>query len=86
MSCLRIIESLRVPRHVWIRRCLYTLLVIGVLDSTPLVTDKDHVHVWIEKIPVFWSVFGLLGCVMIIVVSKWFGHTGIMKEEGYYDE
>jgi len=37
-------------------------------------------------LPAFWSIFGFLGCVVIIIGSKWFGHAGIMTREDYYDE
>jgi len=40
----------------------------------------------VEHLWGFWSVFGFLGCVVIIIVSKWFGHAGIMQREDYYDE
>jgi hypothetical protein len=39
-----------------------------------------------ESRPVFWSVFGFVACVAIIILSKWFGHAGIMQREDYYDE
>lgn len=41
--------------------------------------------------PVFWSVFGFVACVLIVFVSKWYGHlkvgnTEIMTREDYYNE
>jgi hypothetical protein len=53
----------------------------------PFVVHKEHhAHTAVERIPGFWSVFGFIGCVVIILVSKWYGHAGIMKREDYYDE
>jgi hypothetical protein len=40
----------------------------------------------LEHIPGFWSAFGFLACTLIILLSKLFGHAGIMKPEDYYDE
>ena len=41
---------------------------------------------WMEKyIPGWWSIFGFVACVLIIILSKWFGHQGIMTREDYYD-
>lgn len=41
--------------------------------------------------PVFWSVFGFIACVLIVYISKWYGHlkignTEIMTREDYYNE
>ena len=86
MTLLRFIEWTRGPRHKWVRRCLWVLLALNIIDNIPLITDKRHAHTWLEFIPAFWAVFGFLGCVLIIVVSKAFGHSGVMKREDYYDE
>ena len=48
--------------------------------------DKEHAHTAAEHFPAFWAAFGFIGCVVIIVLSKWFGHAGIMTREDYYDE
>lgn len=39
-----------------------------------------------EHFPAFWSIFGFVACTLIIFLSKWFGHAGIMQREEYYDE
>ena len=39
-----------------------------------------------ENWPVFWTVFGFLGCVLLVVISKSYGHLGISEREDYYDE
>ncbi len=39
-----------------------------------------------ETLPVFWSAFGFVACLLIIFLSKWYGHAGIMTGEDYYDE
>jgi hypothetical protein len=86
MTLQQIIEYTRGPRHTWVRRCLYALLALNILDNIPLITDKSHAHTWFEYVPAFWGVFGFVGCVILILVSKAFGHAGIMKREDYYDE
>jgi len=42
-------------------------------------------HTAAERFPGFWAVFGLVGCIVLILVSKGFGHLGIMQREDYYD-
>ena len=39
-----------------------------------------------ETTPVFWTAFGFLGCVLIVVVSKSYGHFGVSVKEDYYSE
>ena len=44
-----------------------------------------------ENWPIFWSVFGFIACVLIVYVSKGFGHmkvgrTEIMAKEDFYNE
>lgn len=66
-----------------IRCCYAVLAALVVID---IFVDKHHAHTKIEHIPGFWSVFGFVACVAIIIISKWFGHQGIMTREDYYDE
>lgn len=39
-----------------------------------------------ENVPAFWTLFGFLGCVVLVVVSKTYGHFGVSKREDYYSE
>jgi len=48
--------------------------------------DKHHAHTWVEAhIPGFWSLFGLLSCIVLIYFAGWFGKSGVMTREDYYD-
>ena len=86
MKLVRLIEFLRdrLKLLVWLSYGVLALLI--VIDAIPALVDKEHAHTKIEHLPGFWSVFGFLACVVIIIASKWFGHAGIMKKEDYYDE
>ncbi len=33
----------------------------------------------------FFALFGLIGCVAIIMISKWLGHHWLQRKEDYYD-
>ncbi|MBU0946459.1 MAG: hypothetical protein KJ804_01690 [Proteobacteria bacterium] len=64
--------------------CCYGVMTFIVIWS--LTVDTSHAHTWAEKmIPGFWSLFGLCGCAIIIMVARWFGKGGIMTQEDYYD-
>ena len=86
MTLRDIIERGRGPGYTWIRRCVWGLLALNIADNIPLLMDKSHAHTWLEYVPTFWGVFGLIGCILIILASKAFGHAGIMKREDYYDD
>jgi hypothetical protein len=50
-----------------------------------------HLYHMAETWPAFWSVFGFVACVLIVYVSKWYGHlkvgrTQIMAPEDFYNE
>ena len=86
MSLVRLIDFLRARlKQVVLVGCVLLVLLV-VIDAIPLFVDKHHAHTSVEKLPVFWAAFGFLGCVLIILASKAFGHAGIMKREDYYDE
>ena len=86
MRLLRIIEFLRQHLRTVVRVCFGLLALLVIVDAIPGVVDKEHAHTQIEHLPAFWAVFGLVGCIILILVSKWYGHAGIMTREDYYDE
>lgn len=81
---IELIQLLRDNRTTVVR-ISYLLLALTVLWGA--LVDKHHAHTWVEQhIPGFWSLFGFVACVLIIIISKWFGHQGIMTREDYYDK
>ncbi len=69
-----------------IRLSFVALAFLVLYDACPVMVDKHHAHTRAEHLPGFWALFGFVACAVIILVSKWFGHSGIMKREDYYDE
>ncbi|MDP3285050.1 MAG: hypothetical protein Q8M56_11540 [Desulfobacterales bacterium] len=45
----------------------------------------ETIFIWAETIPCFWSVFGLVCCVLLIRIMKGLSHTMLMKKEDYYE-
>ena len=86
MNLAKLIEFLRdrLKTVIWVSCAVLALVVL--LDAIPAVVDKEHAHTGPEHWPAFWAVFGFLGCVVIILFSKWFGHLGIMTREDYYED
>jgi len=86
MNLLKLIEFLRKRLKTVVRVCFVLLALLVLLDAFPALVSKEHAHTQVEQIPGFWAVFGFVGCAILIILSKWFGHAGIMNREDYYDE
>jgi hypothetical protein len=86
MKLVKLIEFLRGRLKTLVRLCLALLALLVLLDAIPALVNKQHANTALERWPGFWALFGFVGCALIIVLSKWFGHAGIMTREDYYDE
>ena len=51
----------------------------------PRLFPPDRAHFWFEDLPAWGSIYGLVSCVAIIVVSKLLGKLWLMRREDYYD-
>ena len=81
MKLLDIIELLRSKAA---KRIAYGALVILIIVD--FFIPRHEIHFFGDKFPGFWSLFGFIACILIIIVSKWIGHLGLMQDENYYDE
>ena len=61
-------------------------ICIGLSILIGLFVPSEHVKFWWERIPAFDTIFGFLGCILIIVVSKALGHYWLQRNEDYYDD
>jgi len=70
-----------------IKRWSYAGLVVVALAEIflPLVFHGGHPHFSFENFPAWGSLYGLISCVAIIVVSKLIGKAWLMRREDYYD-
>jgi drug/metabolite transporter (DMT)-like permease len=84
MILVALIDFLRKHLRVVIGICLALLALLVVGDA--LFVDKHHAHTAPEHWFGFWAAFGFLACLIIIFVSKWYGHRGIMVDEDYYGD
>ena len=67
-----------------LKLCLITIGVAVFIWS--LTVDTSHGHTWMERyIPGFWALFGILSCIVVIFVARWFSQAGVTREEDYYD-
>ena len=67
-----------------VKKIAYGMLVLLILAD--FIIPRHEIHFFGDKIPGFWSLYGLISCVLIIVVSKWIGHHWLVRDEDYYDK
>jgi hypothetical protein len=67
-----------------VTRTRWLALVALVALSWVAQAVAEH-HVWYERVPGFYALFGFLGCMAIIFLSKWFGQLLVQRGERYYD-
>ncbi|MBU1564466.1 MAG: hypothetical protein KJ630_02420 [Proteobacteria bacterium] len=68
-------------------KVLSAIAIAVMLVWTIVGVDTSHAHTWMEiNVPGFWAIFSLLACLVLIFFAKWFGNSGIMTREDYYDD
>jgi hypothetical protein len=66
-------------------RTLYIVGLALVLAIGFIAHPSEVEHFW-EKLPIFEAIFGFVGCLFIVFVSKVLGRLYIQKKEDYYDD
>ena len=81
MNLLKIIELFRTKT---MKKIAYAALILIIVID--FFIPRHEVHFFGDRIPGFWSLFGFVACILIILISKWIGRLGIMQDEKYYNE
>jgi hypothetical protein len=69
----------------WLLILMFAIFAVTfVIDL--VVRDPAQAHFWWEKIYGFDIIFGFIGCIAIVIVSKWFGKVFAQRDEDYYDK
>ena len=74
-------------RFARLKRWFYAGLAVVALAEIvlPRIFPGGESHFWFEDFPAWGSLYGLVSCVAIIVVSKLIGKLWLMRREDYYD-
>ena len=80
---MKLVDMIEILRKKTVKKLAYGILVLLVMVD--FIIPRHEVHFFGDKIPGFWSLFGFIACVVIIIVSKWLGKNALMKDEDYYD-
>ena len=81
MNLIDILEKFRTKT---VKKLAYGILVL--LIGADFIIPRHEIHFFGDKVPGFWSLFGFISCVLIIVVSKWLGQHWLVRDEDYYDK
>lgn len=69
-------------RRLWLVIFAVVFILFAVVDFLLFRTEAES---WWQKIPCFFAIFGLIFCILIVIVSKFIGHLWLQRKEDYYD-
>ena len=72
------------PKKLFWRLYFFALLVSLVLDFVWLYVHVFHYHFSFQYLPQFFAIFGLFGCMLLILIAKALGFF-IVVDENYYE-
>lgn len=81
MSVLNAIEYLR-RNSALLKKAFF--LFLGALVLLDVFLPREDAHYFVDSIYAFWTLFSLLGCFVLIKVSKGIAHMFLSKDEDYY--
>ena len=81
MNLLKIIEAFRTKI---MKKIAYAMLILIIVVD--FFIPRHDIHFIGDEIPGFWSLFGFVACILIILISKLIGRFGIVQDENYYNE
>ena len=73
------------PKKLFWRLYYIVLAVSLVLDFVWLYQGAFHYHFDFQYFPQFFALFGLIGCMLLILIAKGMG-VFIVVDEDYYDQ
>lgn len=80
---LRILNYLNERSHM-LKRIFFVFLALAVVFD--FYAARHEPHFFGDSIIGFWSLFGVLGCLGMIILCKGLSHVWLMKKEDYYDK
>jgi len=81
MFILSWIEKMKKMPQV-MKRIFYLYLALIVMFDVFI--PREHAHYFVDKIYAFWTFFALVGCFLLIKISKGVAHIILAKDEDYY--
>ena len=73
------------PKKLFWRLYFICLVASLILDFYLLYAHKFHYHFEFQYLPQFFALFGLIGCMLLILIAKAMGWF-IVVDEDYYEK
>jgi len=73
------------PKKLFWRLYFVSLVVSLILDFYWLYMHVFHYHFSFQQVPQFFAIFGLFGCMLLILIAKAMGII-IVVDEDYYQK
>lgn len=64
---------------------IISYICLAIVVAVDFFIPRDHGHYPWDQIPGFYAVFGLVACILIVIMAKKLGKLWLMKKEDYYD-
>lgn len=80
---VRLLRYLNERSHI-LKSLFFVFLIITIVFD--FFAERHGHHFFGDSIFGFWSIFGALGCLGMIVFCKGLSHVWLEKEENYYDK
>lgn len=61
------------------------IVYLAALVVFDVALSREHAHYLIDKIWAWWTIFGTVGCFLLIKFSKGIAHLFLAKNEDYYE-
>jgi hypothetical protein len=84
MNLLKYIEYLRTNIKT-LRNILMGFLAVLILFDLVIPRDAHHSHYFIDRIRAYWTIFGVVGCFLLIKIGKGIAHLFLSKDEDFYE-
>ena len=75
------IEFLRRNLKGLVRVLIVYLIALVIFDVS---LSRHEAHYFVDKIYAFWTLFGIVGCFILIKVAKGIAHLFLGKDEDFY--
>jgi len=67
------------------RLCYSGLIALALIEAVAPLFYTDAPHFAFENWPAWGSIYGLVSCAAIVIVSKLLGKVWLTRRENYYD-
>jgi hypothetical protein len=81
MKIVEYIDFLKRNMKGLVRVLIVYLIVLVAFDVT---LSRHDAHYFVDKIYAFWTLFGIVGCFLLIKVAKGIAHLFLAQNEDFY--